>query len=85
MGKRLERFRSVGILDEMNGFGLDFIEKTESGFRSTTPDTRTVLKERRNTSLMRKLSNKFETQLEILTSCRGCMSKKVTKIHPSYK
>ena len=28
MGKRLERFGEVRIVDETNGFGLDFIEKT---------------------------------------------------------
>ena len=28
MGKRLERFGEVRIIDETNGFGLDFIEKT---------------------------------------------------------
>ena len=32
MGKRLERFGEVKIIDEMNGFGLDFVEKTESRF-----------------------------------------------------
>ena len=36
MGKRLERFGEVRIIDETNGFGLDFAEKTESGFWSTT-------------------------------------------------
>ena len=36
MGKRLERFSEAGIVDEMNGFGLDFVEKTESRFWSTT-------------------------------------------------
>ena len=29
MGKRLERFGEVRIIDETNGFGLDFVEKTE--------------------------------------------------------
>ena len=38
MGKRLQRFGEVRIVDEMNGFGLDFVEKTESRFWSTTPD-----------------------------------------------
>ena len=32
MEKRLERFGEVRIIDETNGFGLDFVEKTESGF-----------------------------------------------------
>ena len=36
MGKRLERFGEVRIIDETNGFGLDFVEKTESRFWSTT-------------------------------------------------
>ena len=31
MGKRLERSCDVRIDDEMNGFGLDFVEKTDSG------------------------------------------------------
>ena len=30
MGKRLERFGEARIVDETNGFGLDFIKKTES-------------------------------------------------------
>ena len=34
MGKRLERFGEVRIIDETNGFGLDFVEKTESRFWS---------------------------------------------------
>ena len=38
MGKRLERFGEVRIIDETNGFGLDFVEKKESRFWSTTPD-----------------------------------------------
>ena len=29
MGKRLERFVKVGIVVETNGFGLDFVKKTE--------------------------------------------------------
>ena len=33
----------VRIIDETNGFGLDFVEKTESRFWSTTPDVRAVL------------------------------------------
>ena len=43
MGKRLERFGEVRIIDETNGFGLDFVEKTESRFSSTTPDVGAVL------------------------------------------
>ena len=38
MGKKFERFGEVRIVDETNGFGLDFVKKTESGFWSTTPD-----------------------------------------------
>ena len=30
MRKRLEKFGEVGIVDETNGFGLDFVEKTEN-------------------------------------------------------
>ena len=43
MGKRLERFDGVRIVDETNGFGLDFVEKAESRFWSTTPDVGAVL------------------------------------------
>ena len=43
MGKRLERFGEVRIIDETNGFGLDIVEKTESGFWSTIPDVGAVL------------------------------------------
>ena len=43
MGKRLEICGTVGIVGEMNGFGLDFVEKTESGFRSTSPNVRAML------------------------------------------
>ena len=43
MGKRLERCGEVRIADEANGFGLDFVEKTESGIWSTTPDVGAVL------------------------------------------
>ena len=43
MGKRLERFGEIRIIDEMNGFGLDFVEKTKSRFWSTTPDVGKVL------------------------------------------
>ena len=32
MGKRLERIGEVRIVDEKNGFGPDFVKKTESGF-----------------------------------------------------
>ena len=45
MGKRLERFGEVRIIDETNGFGVDFVEKTESRFWSTTPDVGAVLSE----------------------------------------
>ena len=43
MGKRLERFGEVRIIDETNGFRLDFLEKTESRFWSTAPDVGAVL------------------------------------------
>ena len=43
MGKRLERFDEVRIIDETNGFGLGFVEKTESRFWSTTPDVGAVI------------------------------------------
>ena len=43
MGKRLERFGEIGVADETNGFGLDIVETTESGFWSVTPDVGAVL------------------------------------------
>ena len=43
MGKGLQRFGEVRIVDETNGFGLDFAKKTESRFLSTTPDMGGVL------------------------------------------
>ena len=43
MGKRLERFGEVRIVGETNDFGLDFVEKTESGLWSATPDVGAVL------------------------------------------
>ena len=42
-GKRLERLGEVRVVDETNGFGLDFVKKTESGFWSTTPEVRGLL------------------------------------------
>ena len=39
MGKRLERFGEARIIDETNGFGLDFVEKIEIRFWSTTRAT----------------------------------------------
>ena len=30
MGQMLERFGEVSIVDETNGFGLDFVKKTET-------------------------------------------------------
>ena len=43
MGERLERFGEVRIIDETNGFGLDFVKKTERGSWSTTPEVGAVL------------------------------------------
>ena len=43
MGKRLDRFGEVGIVDEWDGLGLDFVEKTDSRFYSATPDIGVVL------------------------------------------
>ena len=43
MGKRLERFGEVRIIDETNGFELDFVEKTGSRFWSTAPYMGAVL------------------------------------------
>ena len=47
MGKRSERFGEVLIVDEMNGFGLDFVKKTESRFWSTTLDMGAALQRSR--------------------------------------
>ena len=43
MGKRSERFGEVRIIDETNGLGLDFVEKTDGRFWSTTLDVGAVL------------------------------------------
>ena len=43
MGNRLERFGEVRIIDETNGFGLEFVEKTEGRFLSTTLDVGAIL------------------------------------------
>ena len=43
MAKWLERFGEVRIVDETNGFGLEFFEKTESRIFSTTLDVGAVL------------------------------------------
>ena len=42
MGKRLDRFGEVRMVDETNGFGQNFVKKTESGFWSTAPDVGVV-------------------------------------------
>ena len=43
MGKRLERFGEVTIVDKTNGVRLDFVKKTESRFWSTTTDVGAVI------------------------------------------
>ena len=48
MGKRLERIGEVWIVNEMDCFRLDFIEKIERRFGITTPDLGAVLKRRSN-------------------------------------
>ena len=50
--KRLERYCEIGIVDETNGFGLDFVEKTESGFWSATPDVGVELYRRTDLGLV---------------------------------
>ena len=52
MGKRLERFDEIGIVDDMNGFELDIVKKTESIFGSTTPDVGAVIYKRTNWGLV---------------------------------
>ena len=41
--KWLEGFGEVRIIDGANGFGLDFVEEIESGFRSTGQGVGAVL------------------------------------------
>ena len=50
MGKRLEKFGEVRIVDK-NGFKLNFVEKTESRFWSTTPDVGASLQRRTDLGL----------------------------------
>ena len=38
MRKILEGFGEVGVVNETNGSGLDFVEKIESGYRRATPN-----------------------------------------------
>ena len=38
MRKSSEGFDTVRVVDETNGFELDFVKKTESRFWSATPD-----------------------------------------------
>ena len=51
-GGGLERFGEVRIVDETNGFGLDFVEKTESGFWSTTPNMGAILLRRKDLGIV---------------------------------
>ena len=37
MREMFEKFGEVVIVDETNGFGLNFVEEAASGFGSTTP------------------------------------------------
>ena len=46
MGERLKRIGEVWIVDEMDCLRLDFIEKIERRFRSTTPCMGVVLQRR---------------------------------------
>ena len=43
MRERLKGFGEVRIVDETNGFGLDFVKKIETGFWSSIPDVGAVL------------------------------------------
>ena len=36
MGKMLESFGDAGIVNEINGSGLDFVQKAENGLSSTS-------------------------------------------------
>ena len=40
---RCDQCGEVRIVDETNGFALDFVKKTESGFWSAIPDVGAVL------------------------------------------
>ena len=48
MRERLERIGEVWFVNEKDCFRLDFVEKMERRFRSTTPDMGAVLKRRLN-------------------------------------
>ena len=48
MRERMERIGEVWIVNETDCFRLDFIEKMERRFRSTTPDMGAVLNRRSN-------------------------------------
>ena len=43
MGEKLYRIGEVWIVDETDGFRLNFVQKMERRFRSTTPDMGAVL------------------------------------------
>ena len=52
MGRKLEIFGEVRIIDETNGFGLEFFKKTKSGFWSATQDAGAVLLRRTDLGLV---------------------------------
>ena len=52
MGRKLERFGEISIVGEKNGFGLDFVKKTERRFWSTIPDVGAVLQRRTDLGLV---------------------------------
>lgn len=54
VGKNLEQFGEVKMVDEMNGYGLGFFKKTESGFWSTT-----IWQKDKMSSIVPKLQTKF--------------------------
>ena len=52
MRERLERFGEVWIIDEADGFRLDFVKKIQGGFSRTTPNMGAVLQKRTNLRLV---------------------------------
>ena len=76
MGKRLERFGEVRLVDETNSFGLDFVKKTENGYKSTSPDVGAVLERRTYLGLAYslKVKRRAEEELDLgeISVCDRC-------------
>ena len=61
-----ERFGEVWIIDEMDGFGLDLVEKMERRFSSNTPNIAEVFQRRTN------LGFEYSQQLRRWGKAMGC-------------